>query len=217
MHDVTTLDLDIDILGANQKLADENKQLLDKYNVKAIDLMGSIGSGKTLLAEKTIDILKTRGIRCGAIAGDVSGEDDYRRYQSHDIPVLNINTGKDCHLTGHLIQHSIKKIDLEKIDVLFIENVGNLVCPADFPLGSDKKVTVVSVTEGDDMVRKHPVLMGMSDIIVVNKIGLAEVMEVDIQRFNEDASEINPHVPVIFTDAKTGEGLELLLQKLGLI
>lgn len=214
MHDVTTLDLDIDILGANQKLADENKQLLDKYNVKAIDLMGSIGSGKTLLAEKTIDILKTRGIRCGAIAGDVSGEDDYRRYQSHDIPVLNINTGKDCHLTGHLIQHTIKKIDLEKIDVLFIENVGNLVCPADFPLGTHKRVVVISVTEGDDMVRKHPVIFGLSDIIVINKIDLSEIVEVDPKIIIKDADLIAPHTKVVLTDAKHVTGIDELITAL---
>ena len=132
------------------------------------------------------------------------------------MQVVNINTGKECHLDAHMVDHAISHLDLENIDVLFIENVGNLICPADFPLGSDKQITIVSVTEGDDMIRKHPVLMGCSDIIVVNKAGLAEIMEVDTEIFVKDATSINPHVPVIFTDAKKGTGLEELLKAFGL-
>jgi hydrogenase nickel incorporation protein HypB len=115
-----------------------------------------------------------------------------------------------------MVDHALEKLDLEAIDVLFIENVGNLVCPADFPLGSGRRVTVVSVTEGDDMVRKHPVLMGSSDIIVINKIGLAQIMEVDPEVLAGDANRIAPHVPVVLTDARLGTGLESLLKAMGL-
>ncbi|MCK5024921.1 MAG: hydrogenase nickel incorporation protein HypB, partial [Thermoplasmata archaeon] len=148
--------------------------------------------------------------------GDVTGDDDYQRFKVHGMQVVNVNTGKECHLDAHMVDHAISHLDLENIDVLFIENVGNLVCPADFPLGSDMKVTIVSVTEGDDMVRKHPVLMGCSDIIVVNKMGLAEIMEVDPEGLKKDAAAINPHVPVIFTDARKETGLEELLNAFGL-
>jgi hydrogenase nickel incorporation protein HypB len=216
MHLVQDVELGTDILAANTRLAEENRKHLRSHGVKCFDVQGAIGSGKTLIIEGLIDILKGKGIRCAVVAGDVAGDDDYRRFRAHDVQVINVNTGKECHLDAHLVDHAIEKLDLDKLDVLFIENVGNLVCPADFPLGSDKRVTVVSVTEGDDMVRKHPVLMGMSDIIVVNKISMADAMGVDPQVLERDARAINPHVPVVFTDARTGQGLDALLEKLGL-
>jgi hydrogenase nickel incorporation protein HypB len=216
MHDVTSVELGIDVLGMNKKLADDNQNLLDQHNVKAIDVMGSIGSGKTLIVEKIIDILKTRDIKCAAIAGDVSGEDDYKRYRSHDIQVENINTGKDCHLNAHSIEHTFEKMPLDEIDVLFIENVGNLVCPADFPLGTHKRIVVISVTEGDDMVRKHPIIFGLCDIIVINKIDLSEVIEVDPKVITADAEKIAPHTKVVLTDAKHGDGIEELIASLEL-
>jgi hydrogenase nickel incorporation protein HypB len=216
MHQTCDVELGADMLAANRRIADDNKALLDKHGIKAFDFLGAIGSGKTLLIEKLADILQARGIRCAAIAGDVAGDDDYRRFSAHNMPVVNINTGKECHLDAHMVDHALEKLDLEKIDVLFIENVGNLVCPADFPLGSHKTVTIVSVTEGDDMVRKHPTLMGTSDIIVVNKIGLAQIMEVDVNVLKADAARINPHVPVVLTDARQCIGLEDLLKAMGL-
>jgi len=216
MHDVTSVELGIDVLGMNKKLADDNRNLLDRHNIKAIDVMGSIGSGKTLLVEKIVDILKSRGIKCAAIAGDVSGEDDYNRYKSHGIPVENINTGKDCHLNAHSIEHTFQKMALDDIDVLFIENVGNLVCPADFPLGTHKRIVVISVTEGDDMVRKHPIIFGLSDVIVINKIDLSEVVEVDPKVITADAQKLAPHTKVILTDAKHGDGIEDLITSLEL-
>ncbi|MDO9538052.1 MAG: hydrogenase nickel incorporation protein HypB [Thermoplasmata archaeon] len=216
MHQVCDVELGADILAANRRIAEDNTALLETHNIKAFDFLGAIGSGKTLLIEKLADILQSRGIRCAAIAGDVAGDDDYRRFSAHDMLVVNINTGKECHLDAHMVDHALEKLDLENIDVLFIENVGNLVCPADFPLGSQTRITIVSVTEGDDMVRKHPVLMGSSDILVVNKIGLAGVMEVDPNVLSRDAHRINPHVPVVMTDAKQGKGLEDLLKVMGL-
>jgi hydrogenase nickel incorporation protein HypB len=216
MHLVQDVELGTDILAANRKLAENNQEHLRSRGVKCFDIQGAIGSGKTLIIEGLIDILKEKDVKCGVIAGDVAGDDDYRRFSGHGVPVINVSTGKECHLDAHLVDHALEKLDLTGLDVLFIENVGNLVCPADFPLGSDMRVTVVSVTEGDDMVRKHPVLMGTSDIIVVNKMSLAEVMGVDPIVLERDAGEINPHVPVVFTDARTGEGLDTLLLKLGL-
>jgi hydrogenase nickel incorporation protein HypB len=216
MHKTCDVELGADMLAANRRIADDNRALLEKNGIKAFDFLGAIGSGKTLLIEKLADILQSRGIRCAAIAGDVAGDDDYRRFKTHDMPVVNINTGKECHLDAHMVDHALEHLDLNNIDVLFIENVGNLVCPADFPLGTQKTVTIVSVTEGDDMVRKHPVLMGSSDIIVVNKIGLAQIMEVDVKVLKADAAKINPHVPVVMTDARQCIGLEDLLKAMEL-
>jgi hydrogenase nickel incorporation protein HypB len=216
MHKVCDVELGADILAANKRIAGDNAALLERHGIRSFDFLGAIGSGKTLLIEKLADILQSRGVRCGAIAGDVAGDDDYRRFRKHGMPVVNINTGKECHLDAHMVDHALEKLDLESIDVLFIENVGNLVCPADFPLGSKKRITIVSVTEGDDMVRKHPVLMGSSDIIVINKIGLAQIMEVDVNALKADANAINPHVPVVMTDARQCIGLDSLLKEMGL-
>jgi hydrogenase nickel incorporation protein HypB len=216
MHKTVDVKLGADILEANSELANRNSLRLQEAGIKAFDFMGSIGSGKTLLIEGLVDKLKEKNIRAGAIAGDVSGNDDFLRFQNHDIQVANINTDKDCHLDAHLIEHTLESLNLSDIDVLFIENVGNLVCPADFPLGTDKRVVVISVTEGDDMVRKHPVIFGLADIIVVNKIDLAEVVEVDIDVIKSDAAAVAPHTKLITTDAKHGIGLDILLSELGL-
>ena len=216
MHKVCDVELGADILAANKRIAEDNAALLEKHGIRSFDFLGAIGSGKTLLIEKLADILQSRGVRCGAIAGDVAGDDDYQRFRKHSMPVVNINTGKECHLDAHMVDHALEKLDLKSIDVLFIENVGNLVCPADFPLGSRKRITIVSVTEGDDMVRKHPVLMGSSDIIVINKIGLAHIMEVNLNALKADANAINPHVPVVMTDARQCIGLDSLLKEMGL-
>jgi len=214
MHKTVDIKLGADILQANKELAENNHQKLMDFRVVAYDFMGSIGSGKTLLIEALIDKFKSDGIRPGAIAGDVSGNDDYLRFLSHDIPVVNINTEKDCHLDAHLIEHALENLNLSDIDVLFIENVGNLVCPADFPLGTDKRIVVISVTEGDDMVRKHPVIFGLSDIIVINKIDLAEIVEVDVNVISSDANKVAPHTKLLMTDAKHKEGIDELYSKL---
>ncbi len=216
MHMTCDVELGADILAANKRIAEDNAALLKKHNVRAYDFLGAIGSGKTLLIEKLADILHARGLKCAAIAGDVTGDDDYQRFKTHGMQVVNVNTGKECHLDAHMVDHALEHLDLENIDVLFIENVGNLICPADFPLGSERRAVIVSVTEGDDMVRKHPVLMGTTDIIVINKIGLAEIMEIDTEIFINDAAAINPHVPVIFTDARKETGLNELLEAFGL-
>ena len=214
MHKTVDIKLGADILEANKELANNNSHRFKTAGIRAFDFMGSIGSGKTLLIEALVELYKADGIRPGAIAGDVSGNDDFLRFMSHEMPVLNINTNKDCHLDAHLIEHAIVDFNLSAIDVLFIENVGNLVCPADFPLGTEKRVVVISVTEGDDMVRKHPVIFGMADIIVINKIDLAEVIEVDIDVIAGDAAKIAPHTKLLKTDAKHKVGIDELYREL---
>lgn len=160
--------MEADVLRANRKLADRNHDLLDSKSVRCIEFLGAIGSGKTLIIEKLGTLLQNNGIRVGAVVGDVAGDDDYQRFQKAGIQAVNINTGKECHLDAHVVEHALSHLELGNLDVLFIENVGNLVCPADFPLGSDKRVVIISVTEGDDMVRKHPTIFTTADVMVVN-------------------------------------------------
>lgn len=208
MHKID-LEMGKDIYEANRKIAAEIKRLLDERGITAVDFMGSIGSGKTLIIEKLIEILKDKKI--GVIVGDVTGDDDYKRIKKYGVPVVNINTGKECHLDAHLIEHAIEEMDLDNINILFIENIGNLVCPADFELGTHKRGVVISVTEGDDMVRKHPLIFQISDFIVINKIDLLPYMDVNIDKVLEDIKKIAPK-KVFLTDARSGKGVKELAE-----
>jgi len=215
MHKTVSVEMEKDILAANRELAEENHDILRRHKIRSFDIMGAIGSGKTLLIEKVIDELKKKGLKVAAIAGDVAGHDDYDRFVSHGVIGENISTGKECHLDAHLVQHAIEKLPLDKIDVVFVENVGNLVCPVDFPVGTDKRIVVISVTEGDDMVRKHPVIFAFTDIIVINKIDLAPAMEVDPEGLASDARKVNPKAKIILTDARHGKGIGELMKAMG--
>ncbi len=214
MHKTVDIPMGKDILFANRKIAEENKNRLRQYGVKAYDILGSIGSGKTTLIEKMIDLLSERGIKAGVIAGDVTGDDDYKKFVRHEVWAMNINTEKECHLDARLINHALESVDLGKLDIIFIENVGNLVCPVDFPLGTEKRVVVISVTEGDDMVRKHPLIFTQTDFTVLNKIDLAEIIEVDPNVILRDFERVNPHGRIFLTDAKHDVGIKELLSAL---
>ena len=216
MHKVVTVDLEKDILAENRRIAEDNRRHLADHKIVAFDFLGAIGSGKTLIIEKLADILKAKGKRPAAIAGDVSGDDDYTRFVAHGMPAANINTGKECHLDAHLVDHALDDLPLDDIDYLFIENVGNLVCPVDFPLGSIKRVVVISVTEGDDMVRKHPAIFAFSDVVIINKVDLAKAMEVDPRILERDARRVNPGAKIIMMDARHGKGMQELVSALGL-
>jgi hydrogenase nickel incorporation protein HypB len=217
MHQVLSVDMEKDLLEANRKLAKENRAMMKNNGVRSVDLMGSIGSGKTLLIEKLVMLLQEKGIKPGVVTGDVVGDDDFKRITSLGVPAVNINTGKECHIDAHLAEHALEDMQLPELDVLFFENVGNLVCPADFPLGTDIRVVVISVTEGDDMVRKHPLIFREADVIVVNKSDLAEIMEVNIQTLIDDANKIKPNSEVVVTDAKHCTGIDELAVALGLL
>ncbi len=197
-----------DIYAENQALAQGIQDTLHSHGILSFDFMGSIGSGKTLLIEHLIDSLPKRNI--GVIVGDVMGDDDYKRIKLHDVPVVNINTGKECHLDAHLIHHALSQLNLSAIDLLFIENIGNLVCPADFPLGTDRRIVIISVTEGDDMVRKHPLIFQIADAIVINKIDLADIIGVSIPKIMGDINHLGRKTTFL-TDAKSGTGLDKLL------
>jgi len=200
-----------DILHANRHEAGHNKEELHANGVKSFELMGAIGSGKTRFIEVVGGWLMTGGKKVAFIAGDVAGDDDYRRFVAKGFVGFNVNTGKECHLDARIIRDKIGKLSQMNVDVLFIENVGNLVCPTDFPLGADRRILVISTTEGDDMARKHPAIFSEADAVVINKIDLAPHVGVDTKIIEEDIRKLNPDVPVFKTDLKNGVGLDGLV------
>ena len=153
-------------------------------------------------------------MRVGVIAGDVTGQDDFDRFQEAGIKAFNLNTGKECHLDANLVDKALDSIDLLDLDFLFVENVGNLVCPADFPLGTDSRLVVISVTEGDDMVRKHPMIFQDADIAVFNKMDLAEYMGVDVERVKADYRKLTGGKELMPTSVRTGDGIRELVGRL---
>ena len=210
MHQID-IHLEKDIYEANNRLADANAAHLQDHGVRAFDLLGAIGSGKTSLIERLVPLIRERGLRAGAIAGDVYGDDDFQRIVALGIPAYNANTGKECHLDAHLVEHALEHMPLDEIDILFIENVGNMVCPTDFRLGAEKRIVVVSSTEGDDVVNKHPMMFRGGDIGVINKIDLAPFVGANLDRMESDIRRYNPGMKVFRTNLKTGDGLEGLL------
>lgn len=210
-----TVDFEFDLIRRNNKLAEENRRIFLENGVRAFDIMGSVGSGKTSLIENIVKILNGK-YSIAVINGDLATTIDAERISKYGVKVIQINTGKECHLDANIVKKAIEKIDLKSIDVLFIENVGNLICPSDFKLGVEKRVVVVSVTEGEHVIIKHPLTFLEADIIVVNKIDLAEIMGVDVKKIVKDAKSINPKVKVVETSCKTGLGIDEVIKCLEL-
>jgi len=213
--EIYDIELAEDLLKANQRLAEENKRLLHENGAKAIDIMGAIGSGKTSLIEKLVQLLKNH-YRIAVFKGDLTTTIDAELIARHGVETVAINTGKECHLDANLVKKALQKLNLKRINVLLIENVGNLICPAEFPLGSDKRVVVVSVTEGPYMIVKHPFIFMEADVVAINKIDLAEPMGVDVKKLEKDVKTINPRATVVATNGRTGEGVEAVAKALGL-
>jgi hydrogenase nickel incorporation protein HypB len=209
MHDLSKIPVERDVLAENRRLGEANRALLDRFGVKGINVMGAIGSGKTSLIEAAIRRLQP-GYRIGVIAGDVIADFDAARFRNLGVPVVPMNTGSECHLDAHLMQHGLEQLDLQELDLLFIENVGNLICPSDFFLGEHKRVVVVSVSEGDDIVAKHPVIFKGGDVAVVNKIDIAAFVGANPDKMIADALK---NIAVAFKiSVKTGAGMEQWLE-----
>ena len=208
MHKIAEVEIQNDILLANRKLAKKNQRRLDRSNVFAVDFLGAIGSGKTTLIERLIENMDRK---VAVIAGDVISKFDAGRFERYGVPVVGLNTGKECHLDAHLVEHALEDLPLEEVDILFIENVGNLICPVDFDLGSHMRVVVVSSTEGDDTVEKHPLIFREADLVVINKADLADAVGADLDKMVEDVKHINPDVRVLKTSLKTGEGVQEII------
>lgn len=205
MHKIADVEIQHDIMLANKKLAQRNQRILDKAGVFSVDVLGAIGSGKTSLIELLIGKMDNQ---IGVIAGDVISKFDAGRFQKYDVPVMGLNTGKECHLDAHLVEHALEDLPLDEIDTLFIENVGNLICPVDFDLGSHMRMVVISVSEGDDTVEKHPLIFKDADLVVINKIDIADAVGADPEKMVKDAKMLNPDVEIIKSSLKTGKGLD---------
>jgi len=201
------IDMGHDVYKANDKVAEKNKKKLDKYQVFSVNVMGAIGSGKTTLIEEAIRQLKDK-YKIAVIAGDVIAEMDSSRFRKLDVPTIPVNTGKECHLDAKLVEKALDEIDLSNTDLLLIENVGNLICPVDFKLGEHLRVVIVSVTEGDDIILKHPMIFKTSDLAVINKVDIARAVDVDAEKMRDDILSLNPNVPVILTSKHDWESLE---------
>jgi len=213
--EVFDVELEKDVLKANREIAQENHALLQKHGVKAIDIMGAIGAGKTSLIEKLVDRLKSR-YRIAAFKGDLTTTIDAEKIRRHNVQVVAINTGKECHLDANLIKKALQKLNMDSIDLLFIENVGNLICPAEFPLGSEKRMVIISVTEGPYMVVKHPFIFMDADVVVINKIDLASAMDVNVDNLKADVKKINPKAKAVSANCRTGEGVDNVIEALAL-
>ena len=195
-----------DILAKNNGYADANRSVLKQRSILALNLVSSPGSGKTTLLVKTIEQLKDR-YPLAVIEGDQQTSFDADRIRATGIAALQINTGKGCHLDAHMVGHAMEQLALPDGGLLFIENVGNLVCPAAFDLGEAHKVAILSVTEGEDKPLKYPDMFHAASLMLLNKIDLLPYVDFDVDRSIEYARRVNPHIQVIRLSAKTGEGM----------
>ena len=196
-----------DILEANEVIAAQNKEFFAQQGVYVVNLMGSPGAGKTTLLERTAEGLK--GSRSMAvIEGDIATSRDAERIAAQAIPAVQINTGGECHLDGNMVRGGLSELDLAEIDLLVVENVGNLVCPAEFTIGEDAKVMMSSVAEGDDKPLKYPLMFQESSVLLLNKVDLLPHVDFDLERFRADALKVNPRLEIMPISCKTGEGLD---------
>jgi hydrogenase nickel incorporation protein HypB len=213
--EVFDIELEVDILKENRRIAEENRKRLDSKKISAIDIMGSVGSGKTSLLKAMTRKLKST-YRIGVIEGDVTTTIDSDLIASEGVPAIQVNTGKECHLDANLIKKALDRMPLDDLNLIFIENVGNLICPAEFPLGSEKRLVVISVTEGPYMVMKHPMMFLDADVVAVNKIDLAEAMEVDPKKLMADIAKINPKTIAVATSCKKDIGIGEVIEAIDL-
>ena len=204
------IDLNEDLIENNDRLAEENNQLLREKNIRAFDFVGAIGAGKTAIIETVVERI-TNDYRILVINGDVATRIDADRIEKHGAQTIQVNTGRECALNSYHISQVLNNYNLDEIDVLFIENVGNLICPSDFTLGTEKRIIIVSITEGPWVIRKHPMLFKFSDIAVINKIDLNDVIDVNVEEMIKDAKEINPNLTILSTSATTGENISKLI------
>jgi hydrogenase nickel incorporation protein HypB len=195
------------ILDANERIARENEKLLQDAGVFAINLMSSPGAGKTSLLEKTIRAL-SGSLKIGVIEGDIAGTDDAERIGALDVPVVQINTGGACHLDANMINEVLQEFPLRDLDMLFIENVGNLVCPAEFKVGEHIKVMILSLAEGHDKPLKYPLMFQESSALIINKMDLAPYIDADPAKIRRDALSLNPSMKIFDVSCRTGEGID---------
>ena len=194
------------IMEANQRIAEENRRRFQEHALMVINLMSSPGAGKTTLLEKTISLLKD-DCKVGVVEGDIQSTYDAERIGRTGVPVVQINTGGSCHLDSNMVQEALKNLEFQNLNLLFIENVGNLVCPAEFSLGEDFKAMILSVAEGDDKPLKYPLMFRESSVLLINKIDLLPFCDCQPDLIEERALKINPRLTIFRVSCRTGEGL----------
>ncbi|RMA97862.1 hydrogenase nickel incorporation protein HypB [Hydrogenothermus marinus] len=207
LEDKKTVEVLTKILDANDKQAESNRKHFDENKILAINLMSSPGAGKTTLLEKTIETLKDE-IKIGVIEGDLETNKDAERIKAKGVPAYQITTGQACHLDAFMVHDGLHHLPLEKLDLVFVENVGNLVCPASYDIGTHFNVVLLSVPEGDDKPAKYPVMFRSADLVIITKIDLIEHFDFDINKAVEESRKLNPKVDIILLSTKTGEGFE---------
>jgi hydrogenase nickel incorporation protein HypB len=194
------------ILQANERLAAANRKRFDDAGIFVFNLMSSPGAGKTSLLERTVEGLADR-MKMAVIEGDLQCSFDAERIQRKGVQAIQINTDGGCHLDGNMIQIALESLDLNDLDLLIIENVGNLVCPAEFNLGEHEKVMILSVTEGDDKPSKYPLMFQLTSVLLVNKVDLLPYIDCDVEKIRERARQINARQEIFEISCRTGEGL----------
>ena len=201
------IDMKQPILDKNDRLAQENRALFAEKRVFVLDLLASPGSGKTSTILATIEALRDE-FNIAVIEGDIASDVDAKRIGAQGIAAVQINTGGACHLESDMIRRAVDALDLDNLDLIIVENVGNLVCPTDFDLGEGAKVMILSVPEGDDKPLKYPLMFSICDVLLINKIDVLPYFDFDLNAVVERAKKINPNIQVIPICARTGEGIE---------
>lgn len=195
------------VLEANDRIARENRDIFKKNGMWVMNLMSSPGAGKTSLLEKTVEVMKGK-LEIGVIEGDIQSSEDAERMAEKGVPVVQINTNGACHLDANMIRETFGEFDFKEIDLLVVENVGNLVCPAEFNVGEDVKVMILSVAEGDDKPSKYPLIFRESKVLLINKIDLLPYVNCSLERIKADSLKINPDLTIFEISCKTGEGID---------
>ncbi|MFB2837959.1 hydrogenase nickel incorporation protein HypB [Floridanema evergladense] len=212
MHQTFDAALGINLLHANQEGADHNREHFDEWGITCFNVMSSPGAGKTALLEKTLAVL-TNEYKIAVIEGDMTTELDADRLRKYNVPVIAINTGRSCHLDSKMVSGGIHRLANEynpsEFDLVLVENVGNLVCPAEFEVGEHAKIALLSITEGEDKPLKYPVMFQEANCLLITKMDLAPHLDVDVNQIIANVRQMNPHVTIIPVSAKTGEGLDI--------
>jgi len=195
------------LLEANDRIAQQNREIFNQNRLLVMNLMSSPGAGKTSLLERTLDALKEKYV-IGVIEGDIQTSHDAERIAKKGVSVVQINTDGACHLDANMIRDTLAEFRLDEMNLLIVENVGNLVCPAEFNLGEDFKAMILSVAEGDDKPSKYPLMFRESEVLFINKIDLLPYVDCSLEKIKADATNINPSLTIFPVSCKTGEGLQ---------
>lgn len=206
MHEIL---IEEKILARNDEIAAENRLALSSKGIYSVNLVSSPGAGKTSLIESMAQHLKELSISFSVVEGDLEGDFDAKRVESRGVPALQITTGRACHLDAHQVSHSLPWVfGQDGLELLIIENVGNMVCPAEYDLGEDAMITVMSTAEGDDKPLKYPAIFSSSEMLVINKTDLAPYTNFDIKKARENALKVNPYLKIFETSCRTGDGIK---------